>query len=271
MILLAAFGTSEPSAIPSLLAVKHRVEDAFPNEDVALAFTSPTVRSIWHSRAGDGAFREAHPGIPPDLYSVPDVSSALASARGAVFLQSLHVADGAEFAALHAFSSPSVRVGAPALGVGDGGERALLRAAGALAPLVARASATGAALVLMAHGNKNLRQSVFSKFERVLRDRFHPRIFIGAVEAPFPAPDIVDAVKASSSSSSPFSSVLLAPLMLTAGEHALRDMAGDDASSWVSRFRAAGFAVECHLEGLGSNPSWADIYVEHLHSLPKEP
>lgn len=76
-----------------------------------------------------------------------------------------------------------------------------------------------------------------------------------------PAPDIVGSVKTSSRA------VLLAPLMLTAGEHALRDMAGDCADSCFGRFRAAGFAVECHPEGLGSNPSWADIYVEHIKEL----
>lgn len=48
------------------------------------------------------------------------------------------------------------------------------------------------------------------------------------------------------------------------GEHARNDMAGDEPESWKSIFREAGFEVDCHLEGLGMNPSWADIYVEHL-------
>lgn len=261
-IVLAAFGTSEPSAVSSLLSVRQRVADAFPGDAVSLAFTSPTVRNIWHGRAGDAGFKSAHPDIPPELYSVPDVSAALrATGSAAVVLQSLHITDGAEFTNLTAFTRPGVRIGAPALGIGDGEENCLRRAAVALAPLAARAAATNAALVLMAHGNKNLRQSVFQKLEQVLRARFHQSIRIGAVESPPPAPDIVGSVKTSSRT------VLLAPLMLTAGEHALRDMAGDCADSWLGRFRAAGFAVECHPEGLGSNPSWADIYVEHIKEL----
>jgi sirohydrochlorin cobaltochelatase len=55
--------------------------------------------------------------------------------------------------------------------------------------------------------------------------------------------------------------------MIVAGDHALNDMAGEDPDSWASAFKKAGFEVETHLQGLGSNDSWAQIYVEHLKTL----
>jgi sirohydrochlorin cobaltochelatase len=55
--------------------------------------------------------------------------------------------------------------------------------------------------------------------------------------------------------------------MIVAGDHALNDMAGDEPDSWISTFKAAGFEALTQLEGLGSNNSWADIYVEHLKAL----
>jgi sirohydrochlorin cobaltochelatase len=49
-----------------------------------------------------------------------------------------------------------------------------------------------------------------------------------------------------------------------AGEHARQDLAGPEAGSWASRFKAAGHRVEVHLEGLGSLEAWADLYIEHI-------
>lgn len=286
-IVLAAFGTSESTAVGALLNVRRRVETAFPESGVSLAFTSNTVRKIWHARGRDEAFRAAHPEIPPELYAAPNVLSALAAVQEEAFrpvlLQSLHVTDGEEFTDLQNLARtlaayetakperkpfPRIAVGAPALGAGDGGEKALARAAEALRPLADAAKAKGAALVLMAHGNRRLEQGVFGKFEKVLRAVYGPQVYIGTVEAPPFAEDVVKAVQADTRETP--GKALLAPLMIVAGEHALRDMAGDEADSWKSLFRAAGFDADCFCEGLGSCDSWADIYVESLGRLSAE-
>lgn len=284
-IVLAAFGTTEPKAVDAVMNVKRRVEASFPEYDVYLGFTSNIIRKRWHERAVDAAFRAAHPGIPEELYGITNVFSALAAAQEEGFrpilVQSLHVTDGEEFhdlknlvetlaryetakAARKPF--PAIGVGVPALGTGDGREKYLDRAAEAFSGLANRAQSEGAALVLMAHGNELLNQTVFKTFERVLRERYNPEIYIGTVEAPPLAEDVVGAVKASVNAPE---KILLAPLMVVAGDHALNDMAGDADDSWASLFARAGFTVECHMEGLGANVSWADIYVEHLKELEK--
>ena len=58
--------------------------------------------------------------------------------------------------------------------------------------------------------------------------------------------------------------VVLRPLMLVAGNHAVNDMADpDDPDSWYSRFTAAGYETVCVIEGLGQIPAVQDIYADH--------
>ncbi|MCC8189327.1 MAG: sirohydrochlorin cobaltochelatase, partial [Planctomycetes bacterium] len=159
---------------------------------------------------------------------------------------------------------PRLPLGEPARVTGDGREPSLRRAAAALAPLVARARAAEAALVLVGHGNARLSQRVFSRLEAVLRREYGAGIHIGTVESPPLAADVVEALR---QAARPPRRVLLAPLMLVAGDHARHDIAGDSDDSWAAVLTRAGFAVTVHREGLGSLPSWADLYVEHLGRL----
>ena len=58
--------------------------------------------------------------------------------------------------------------------------------------------------------------------------------------------------------------VILRPLMIVAGDHANNDMAAeDDPESWYSIFTAAGYKVECVLEGLGQVEAIRDLIVAH--------
>ncbi len=282
-IVLAAFGTTDAEAVRSIMHIMERVEKAFPGYDVHLAFTSNIIRSVWRRRAGDAAFRQANPDIPGGIYGIKSALTTLAGIqeRGArpVLVQSLHVTDGEEYCdlanlvkaledcktgrpSLHPF--PWIGVGEPALGVGDGRPRPLERAAEALAPLARRARETDASLVFLGHGNESLNQEVFARLEETLRRKCGPRIHIGTVEA---GPFAADIVKRIQESGIPSRRIFLAPLMVVAGDHARNDMAGDGDGSWAGVFRANGFEVETHMIGLGSNDSWADIYVEHLRAL----
>ncbi|MDR2366873.1 MAG: sirohydrochlorin cobaltochelatase [Deltaproteobacteria bacterium] len=282
-IVLAAFGTTEVSAVESILNIRDKAKAAFPDYDVHLAFTSNIIRNIWHQRAADEAFKKENPSVPAELYEIKNALSVLAGIQedGArlVLVQSLHVTDGEEYqdlanlvTALSNYNTlkpvlkpfPWIGVGEPALGLQDGNPAHLERAAKALAPLAEQAKASGAALVLMGHGNEHLTQSVFAKLQTTLRAAYGPQVYVGTVEAAPGAEEIIAAIKASEGAPT---KALLAPLMIVAGDHALNDMAGEEDDSWVSLFKAAGLETETFLKGLGSNDSWADIYVEHLKVL----
>ena len=57
--------------------------------------------------------------------------------------------------------------------------------------------------------------------------------------------------------------MLLAPLMIVAGDHARNDMAGDGADSWKNEFLREGYEVSCLLKGLGEYEEVRKLFAEH--------
>ncbi|MDR1921155.1 MAG: sirohydrochlorin cobaltochelatase [Candidatus Adiutrix sp.] len=283
-IVLAAFGTTETEALTSILNVKKRVQAAFPGYEVHLAFTSNIIRDIWRQRADDKAFRRKNAGIPEEIYRIANPLTVLAGLqeRGprVILAQSLHVTNGEEYGDLKSAVSqlaniktlkrrlhpfPWIGLGEPALG--EGRAKDIERAAQALAPLVNEARQKNMALVLMGHGNEHMAQPAYRKLEKELRKVYGPDNYIGLVEG---QPDLADILAAMNKKERRPAGVLLAPLMVVAGDHARNDMAGGEEDSWNTAFAQAGYQVAAHLKGLGSNDAWADIYVEHLKALEGE-
>jgi sirohydrochlorin cobaltochelatase len=282
-IVLAAFGTTEVEALSSFTNILALVEKAFPEYEIHLAFTSNIIRDIWHKRADDAAFKKANPKIEQRFYEIGNVFTELAKIqeRGSdiVLVQSLHITDGEEFEdvknlvdtirGIKTFQAslaplPWIGIGDPALGVGDGPAAQLDRAVKALAVLGNEAKEQKAALVLMGHGNEHLTQQVYGKLQTALRSAYGPHVYIGTVEA---APKAEDVVAALSKAADKPQKVILAPLMIVAGDHARNDMAGDEEDSWASLLKAAGFTVDSRLAGLGLNDDWVNIYIEHIKAL----
>ncbi|MDR0548261.1 MAG: sirohydrochlorin cobaltochelatase [Deltaproteobacteria bacterium] len=282
-IILAAFGTTEIEALNSFTNIIEQVENAFPDYEVQIAFTSNIIRKIWRERSEDDAYEKNNPNVEPRFFEINNVLSELAKVqeRGAdiVLVQSLHVTDGEEYQdvkkvvdAVKGIKTyqpslipfPWIDLGAPALGVGDGPKASIDAATKALAGLANEAKAQNAALVLMGHGNEKLTQKVYSKLEKSLRDAYGPQIYVGTVEAPPHAKEIAEAIGKSANKPA---KILLAPLMIVAGDHARNDMAGDEPDSWASIFKASGYTVESRLAGLGLNNDWVNIYIDNLKAI----
>lgn len=271
VIVLAAFGASDPAALKAVWSIRDRVASAWPGAEIRLAFTSRVLRNLWRRRAGQADFRAANRGLPEELYEIRSPLALLAeiqeTAPRPVLVQSLHVAEGEEYADLRNVVEalagletvrpdqrpfPGLVLAPPALG--DGGPDFLEAAARALQPLTALARRAGAALVLMGHGSRRLALGAYGGLEKQLR-REYPPAYVGLVEG---GPEDILAALAEPRP------VLLAPLLTVAGEHARQDLAGPGPGSWASRFAAAGHQVEIRLEGLGDLTAWADLYVEHI-------
>ena len=60
-----------------------------------------------------------------------------------------------------------------------------------------------------------------------------------------------------------YTTVVLRPLMVVAGDHANNDMAGADEDSWKTMFEAAGLTVNCQISGLGRIADVQALYVAH--------
>ena len=118
------------------------------------------------------------------------------------------------------------------------------------------AGSTDVALVYMGHGTEHFANAAYSQLENMMHADGYENAFVGTVEG-FPALDNVLAKIAAYGAKK----VVLAPLMVVAGDHANNDMAGDEADSWKTAFTAAGYEVECVLEGLGQNSAVRALYV----------
>ena len=85
------------------------------------------------------------------------------------------------------------------------------------------------------------------------------RIFLGVMEG---SPDISVVRRALKRSA--VRKVILAPLLLTAGGHAAKDMAGDGPDSWKSLLQSDGYEVETVMRGLGEYPEVRARYLKHI-------
>lgn len=291
-IVLAAFGTSYPDALGSILNIKTLIEKDHPDIPVRLAFTSSIIRSIWQERQNDKAWQKANPGIPAEVLHVKAPLAAIADLQNEgykdISVQSLHVFAGEKFddlknmmiglrsiRTIKAKSTPfkRMRLGRPALGMpGDVYPYLDDIAMGvkALKGDLDEARKMDAALVYMGHGNDFYSTGIYAEFQREMQKTYGHPVFISCVEG-FPNfDDLLASLKLSGKKS-----ILMKPFMVVAGDHASNDMDGDEDDSWKVMLTKAGYTVKTQLRGLGSVDGWAAIYASHLkdamnqkHMLP---
>lgn len=248
-LLIVSFGTSVPGAAQSIRAVEQVLAGAAPDRDVFRAYTSPTIRRILGQRGEKvPSPEEAITGLLEDGYQE-------------LILQPTHLLPGIEYDRLcrtarrFAPQFSRLTVGSPLIsGIDD--LKTLARCV-----LEAWQPEQGA-LVLMGHGTNHFANMAYPALQTVLRSMGADRAFVGTVEGWPGLDDVIAQLKPSG-----LRDVLLAPFMLVAGDHALNDMAGPDPDSWKSRLEAEGFAVQCHLEGLGMLPGVQALYRQHLEKL----
>lgn len=263
-ILLVAFGTSVPEGMPAFKAVDAEFKKAFPDSPVVWAYTSQIIRK-----------KLAEQGQP--VGGISDGMAELAKdGVKVVRVQSLHVLGGEEFSALeravlldvskHPGRFDAVFLGRPLLeSKGDAQELASILLAD-----TKKARGKNAALVLMGHGQSHGRADLaFEGVRAVFRDT-DKNVHMATVEGARTFEDLLKELKAAK-----VKQVVLAPLMLVAGDHARNDLAGDEDDSWAAQLKKAGIKVEAHLKGMGEMPGTAAIFVRHAKEstddLTKEP
>ncbi len=180
-----------------------------------------------------------------------------------LLIQPTHLLYGREYEAIRALvrefsgSFARLQLGRPLLAAPDD----LCALAGILSAQFS-AAASADALVLLGHGTDPPAQMTYPALQTAFRAQGEARVYVGTIRG-WPDEAAVEAQLRRDGRSS----VLLAPLMLTAGRHTLRDLAGSDGTSWRSRLEAAGFSVRCHLEGIGALPAVQALYCGHLREL----
>ncbi|MBR3331406.1 MAG: sirohydrochlorin cobaltochelatase, partial [Mogibacterium sp.] len=135
------------------------------------------------------------------------------------------------------------------------------RVADALAEASASYEDGSTAMVFMGHGSEADANRVYDRMQSVLSSKGKADYFVGTVEAEPSLDDVIRAVGKGN-----YKRVVLRPLMLVAGNHAVNDMASaDDPDSWYSRFSAEGYETVCIIEGLGQLPEVRAIYADHAY------
>jgi sirohydrochlorin cobaltochelatase len=249
-VLVVSFGTSyRETREKTIEAIEEDIRKALPEYEFRRAFTSPTIRRILKNRDG---------------IEVDDVVGALEklSAEGyrSVILQPTHVIRGFEYDAVTE-TATAFRNRFDQLRCGDAlltSEEDFQDTAQAVIQELEAYRSDDTAFLLMGHGTEHAADASYQKLQQVFQNLGRPDILIGTVEAPGQLDELIDTIRKRGAAK-----VVLSPLMVVAGDHALNDMAGESPDSWRSRLKQAGFSVTCRLHGLGENASIRSIYIKH--------
>ena len=251
-VLAVSFGTaSEESRRLNIGAAEQRIGEAC-GLAVRRAFTSQMIINIIAKREGilidnvrDALERAADDGVSE------------------LIVQPTHLMSGLEYDKLrgileeYADRFERTALGEPLLTSEDD----FCRLAEAVSEAVSEYDDGKTAVVLMGHGTEAAANGVYDRMQETLARMGKKDFFVGTVEA---SPSLDDVIAATGKGD--YRRVVLRPLMLVAGNHAVNDMADpDDPDSWYSRFTAAGYETVCVIEGLGQIPAVRDIYADHAH------
>lgn len=173
-----------------------------------------------------------------------------------------HVLEGQEYQGmeeeLHAFEGRFSRIltGIPLLSHEDDRRKAAKVLAAELEP------GADEVLALMGHGMKNGLGAAYREMDAAFRELGYENIFVGAMEGEPDFQSVLDRIRKRNPGR-----VLLAPLMIAAGKHAVKDMGGDSPHSWKRRLEEAGFPTVCIVKGMGEYDGIRRIFTGRAGEL----
>ena len=271
-LLVVSFGTSfNDSRVKDIKGIEDALQAAYPDWSVRRAFTAQII--INHVQARDGE-------------KIDNMKQALdrAVANGVknLVVQPTHLMHGAEYDEMceavneYADKFESVAIAEPLLGEVGADATEINADKEAVATAItteavaaagyddaAAAAADGTAFVFMGHGTSHTAKISYSQMQMTMQTLGYDNVFIGTVEGE-PEDTACEAVIEKIKEAG-YTKVVLRPLMVVAGDHANNDMAGDDADSWLSQFKAAGCfdSVDTQIAGLGEIADVQQIYIDH--------
>jgi len=250
-ILLVAFGTSVPEARKAYDNIERMVKAAFPDIPLRWAYTSSMIRS-----------KLAKQGQPLDSMEMA-LARMMDERFTHVAVQSLHMIAGWEFHELQrnaaAFGAMAggferISVGGPLLA----SQEDFAKVTDALLKNLPRGRKAGEAVVYMGHGTSHPSNASYPALMYYLQRR-DPAVFMGTVEESPTIDEIRQMLSARK-----VKTAYLMPFMAVAGDHALNDLAGEDATSWKSVLTRSGIDCVPVLKGSAESDDITAIWVDHL-------
>ena len=253
VILVVSFGTSyNDSRHITIGAIEDAIRETYPDYDVRRAFTAQIIIDKLAERDG----------IVIDNFEQA-MDKLVEEGVQKVVVQPTHLMAGYEYTDVlnslqqnYADKFDAIVLGDPLL-TSDEDYSAVVEA---ICDATAAYDDGQTAICFMGHGTEADSNEDYTHLQQVLTDAGHTSYFVGTVEATPTFDDVIEAAQAAG-----FTRAVLRPLMVVAGDHANNDMADtEDPDSFASKFIAAGFEVECVVEGLGQLVAIDDIYVRHV-------
>lgn len=252
-ILLVSFGTSVTKTRQQTLdAIEAKIRHAFPSYCVYHAWMSETLRKI--------VFEQ-------EQLSIPDIPEALRQMKHDgiqhVILQPTFITNGLENSNLittalrHSKEFTSFQFGSPLLG-SDSDIEPVSKILFAESDSILKQDSREL-LIFMGHGTASDTDHFYTRTDEALQKISHKMAALKRMNSNSAVSEIAALAKEMQ-----VTSIVLAPFMITAGRHALRDMDGDSETSWKSQLKARGFSVRCVLRGLGEYERIQNLFVEHI-------
>ncbi len=246
-ILVTSFGTSyEETRQKNLVAIEKEIEKRFKEHKIYAAYTSKIVKRILSER-----------GIY--IYNVSEAMQAMKNdGITEVVLLPTHLLCGIEYDKLCLQAEEFA---------GDFEKLSILK------PLLSDTETAkevlhiiydnnftekDEAIVLMGHGTEHFANMVYPAMNYMAVTENLEGMFVGAVESYPDINELLPQIKKS------YKKVLLTPLMVVAGDHAVNDMASSEEDSWKSIFEQNGTSVKALVKGLGEYTEIVDIYCKKI-------
>lgn len=250
-ILVVSFGTSHHDACEkNIKSIEKDIAAEFPQWEIRRAFTSGMIIRKLSSRDG----------ISTDTV-VEALERLHSEGFDTVVIQPTHILNGEEYddivedAGEYVDRFRNFVIGDPLLTNTDDYKQ-LVKIVSDSIP-----AESSTAICLMGHGSEHFADSAYAALDYHFKDNGRADICVGTVEG-FPDLDtLMRHVEALG-----VKRVLLTPLMVVAGDHAVNDMAGDEEDSWKIAFTAAGYETDCLIKGLGEYAEIRKMYIEHVRS-----
>lgn len=243
-LVIASFGTTvEETRRKTISHIERRINEKVENIYSLRAFTSRIIVNRLKKNDGFPVFNEkeayAHlldRGIPKED----------------IYIQPLHILPGVEYKKLTDLAGD--KVGLPLF--------SSYRDLEEFVDLMDFNIEDENALVLFGHGTYHKNDIIYDDLQEIYRDKGYNNIFIVCVEGNTPVDNIINELKALNPKK-----VIVQPLMIVAGVHAIEDMDSDDEGSLRSVLEGEGFKVESRMWGLGEYDEIADLFAKRAQAL----
>ena len=237
-------------------AVEKKIEEKFPDYDVRRAFTSQTIIDKLKER---------------DNIEIDNVDTAMQKLVGdnvkELIVQPTHVMNGFEYEEMLNAVKPyedkftKLSIGQPLL-TSDEDYNKVVEALAAETPQLAD---NGTAVIFVGHGTEHYANATYAALDYRFKALGYTNAFIGTVEGYPDLEKVKEDVKELG-----VNKVVLAPLMIVAGDHATNDICGEEEGSWATEFKKEGYSVECLKKGLGEYEGIRELFAEHVQQAADE-